>query len=121
MAASKTLPLLLTAGAAHILLQLSSVPGLLTDENQALDFSDFRHDHLRGLPRPPVSPLKDVPITDEEIDKWADKELPAIQVTPETHQALKAAVKAALAKGMLGSGSPTRILGRELLRSKAKA
>ena len=119
MTAQKTVSLKLTQGAAHLLRLVTGQPGLITDGDAQWDVSLFRHDQLRAIPRPPAPVVNEAGeiikgVPDEVADAWSDVQMPEITVEIEVFTSLKATVKAAIAKGMIGSGSATLVLMREL-------
>ena len=92
----------LTQGAADALRHLIGAPGLLTDPGQLYRVGEFSETHLVDL---------DVPEKPERA--WQKTQMPAIEISERTRDALKALVQAAITKGALSGHASVVVLIRE--------
>lgn len=111
---SKKHNITLTNGAANVLSQLGSIPGLITEPNILFRFGEFNENHLSNIETPP-----DIsnPPTKEELavqKSWANTTWTGLEIGEKTREALKAVVTTAITKGILPSGKPVMVLMREL-------
>lgn len=107
----------LTNSAAARLGQIANTPGLLTGPDDLFRVGAFNEDHLSEIPKAPEAPLQSAPraeITAWEtaIKAWSKTAFPPIITTPKRVDAVKALLKAASEKGVLGGASHDLVLLR---------
>lgn len=95
----------LTNGAANILAQILSTPGIVNNSVDFYRIGGVVEDHLSSVPEAPKSqgPMED----------WAKTPYPEFEVKENHRKACAAAITAAIEKGMIGSNKHTRSLQRE--------
>lgn len=101
--------LILTYASAHLLANLITTPGLLTDIPNISRCGEFNETALSDLPSPLA---KDAPEAEQKA--WVKTELAAIEITERTRESLKALITAAIGKGMLGGHTTVLQLIRQL-------
>jgi len=98
----------LTNGAAHLLSNLCSAPGMLTDPAQLFRVGEFAENHLTELAPEP----KDV--TQAEAKAWNRFVQPPVEISERVRDALKELVRVAISKGAIGGHPSVMALMREL-------
>lgn len=111
--------LTLSNGAASVLAQLASAPGMLADAANLYRVGAFAEDHLTDLPESPAQPSKDAAAAEWRAWQkaqvaWSRLTLPVISVNEKTRDSLKALVQAAVTKGALPASAAVAPLLRSL-------